>query len=260
MARQQDEDLLAQLDALSSEQPSASTTKAATNAATGGSKENNDDGALALDDIQAQLSTKRAQHSQTSRPTTPRLSSSTTSGGTNKSPKRAEHTPASSGPPSGRTSEERARAVAPPPARSSGEGSGSGRSYHQGFVPGEEPLPQTQQEGQTAESAGGGGWWGSMFNAATAAVSQAQTLAKEIRENEDAQKWAEQVRGYGVGLQSLSMLCAVPLCWILVWECMLIRCDRHRSPLSRLTNLHLSHLTHSSTNLRPRTLADPYHA
>ena len=47
-----------------------------------------------------------------------------------------------------------------------------------------------------------------MFSAATAAVKQAETLAKEIRGNEEAQRWAEQVRGYSANLQSLSMCLA----------------------------------------------------
>ena len=65
---------------------------------------------------------------------------------------------------------------------------------------------KAEKAAEASSGGGGGGWWGSMFSAATAAVSQAQNLAKEIRGNEDAQKWAEQVRGYGAGLQSLSML------------------------------------------------------
>ena len=51
---------------------------------------------------------------------------------------------------------------------------------------------------------GGGGWFGSVWGAATAAVSQAQSLAKEISGNEEAQRWAEQVKGYGANLQHLS--------------------------------------------------------
>ena len=47
-----------------------------------------------------------------------------------------------------------------------------------------------------------------MFSAATAAVKQAETLAKEIRSNEEAQKWAEQVKGYGANLQHLSTAAA----------------------------------------------------
>ena len=62
------------------------------------------------------------------------------------------------------------------------------------------------------KSGGGGGWWGSMFSAATAAVTQAQSLAKEIRGNEEALKWAEQVRGYGAGLKDLSKSCQQHMC------------------------------------------------
>ena len=54
--------------------------------------------------------------------------------------------------------------------------------------------PSAQDESNAA-SGGGGGWWGSMFNAASAAVKQAEAAVKEIRGNEEAQKWAQQVRG-----------------------------------------------------------------
>jgi hypothetical protein len=199
MANQAD-DLLAELDQLGSEeQPAPSTTKSSTKATAKVPivKTEGDDNPF--DALEKELAAKPAS---SSRPTTPRLSSSTTSGGTNKSPKRAEHTPASSGPPSGRTSEDRLR-NAPAAARTSGEG----RSYHQSFTPGEEAQQQSQDE-KVAEQKSGGGWWGSMFSAATgaasAAVKQAESLAKEIQNNEEAMKWAEQVKGYGAGLQSLS--------------------------------------------------------
>jgi len=42
---------------------------------------------------------------------------------------------------------------------------------------------------------GGGGWWGGLMGAASAAVKQAEALAKDIQQNEEAQKWAEQMRG-----------------------------------------------------------------
>lgn len=44
-----------------------------------------------------------------------------------------------------------------------------------------------------------------MFNAASAAVKQAETLAKEISGNEEAQRWAEQVKGNFSNLQNLGM-------------------------------------------------------
>lgn len=166
------------------------------------------------DDPLAELSALAAQR-PASRPSTPRLSSSTTSA-TNKSPKRAEHTPASSGPPSGRNSEDRLRNIAAP--RKSGE---STRSFHQSFTPGTTqehspetpdkvlqapPPPEPEFSKSKAEPAQqGGGWWGSMFSAASAAVKQAESLAKEIRSNEEAQRWAEQVKGNISGLQSFGM-------------------------------------------------------
>jgi hypothetical protein len=180
-------DLLADLDELGSEeQPSNKNTAAKSGPSI--PTVTTSQGENPFDDIEKELAAKPAP---SSRPTTPRLSSSTTSG-TNKSPKRgAEHTPASSGPPSGRNSEDR--------LRNAPRASGEGRSYHQASTPGE-------QEGKAAEEkSSGGGWWGSMFSAASAAVKQAETLAKEIQKNEEAIRWAESVKGYGAGLSSLSM-------------------------------------------------------
>jgi hypothetical protein len=44
-----------------------------------------------------------------------------------------------------------------------------------------------------------------MYSAATAAVKQAENIAKEITGNEEAQKWADQVRGNMKNLQSIGM-------------------------------------------------------
>lgn len=203
MSRKPADDLLAELDSLGIDQHGAvppSTQKPATHAQSAGAPSAVDDEDV-LADLQAQLAVKPAQPS---RPSTPRISSSTTSA-TNKSPKRAEHTPASSGPPSQRNSEDRLR-NAPAPARTSGEG----RSYHQSFTPSaseEEPAPARQPQAEAKQEAGGGGggWWGSMFSAASAAVKQAETIAKEIRGNEEAQRWAEQVKGNISNLQNFGM-------------------------------------------------------
>ncbi|KAK5108054.1 hypothetical protein LTR62_008828 [Meristemomyces frigidus] len=139
-----------------------------------------------LRDLQVQLASKPAG---ASRPGTPRLSSSTTSAGN----RRADHTPASSGPPSGRSSEDRGRGAA------MGRTSGEGRAYHQSYT----PVPVAQKQEQVTPSGGsGGGWFGSIWGTATAAVKQAESLAKEITGNEEAQKWAEQVRGNMGKLQS----------------------------------------------------------
>lgn len=193
MARKAD-DLLADLDELGiEEQPAATTSAKKTGTKNVVSTNNDDAGEDALAEIEKQLAAKPAA---TSRPGTPRLSSSTTSA-TNKSDKRgADYTPAttSQGSSQRNSSEDRRRATTAQ-ARSSGEGS---RSFHTAQTPAaaEDATPAAQQQG------GGGGWWGSMFNVATAAVKQAESLAKNIQGNEDAQKWVEQIRGHA-NLQSL---------------------------------------------------------
>ncbi|KAH6669649.1 maintenance of telomere capping protein 1 [Plectosphaerella plurivora] len=64
-------------------------------------------------------------------------------------------------------------------------------------VPEKQPAAAEQQQQQ------GGGWWGSVFSTASAAMKQAEAAVKEIRENEEARKWAEQVRGNVGGLKAL---------------------------------------------------------
>ncbi|KAK1823929.1 hypothetical protein LTR12_001671 [Friedmanniomyces endolithicus] len=218
--RKRDEELLAELESLGIEDPPSSSStstpippfpskptgttfkpppsssKPLPGAASAAAVDDDD----VLRDLQAQLAVKPATGA--SRPSTPRGSSSTASGGS----KRAEHTPASSGPPSGRTSEERGgvggggNVVVGAQGRTSGEG----RSYHQGFTP--EPAKQeAREEERKVESGGGGGWWGGfggLLSTASAAVKQAETLAKEISGNEEAQRWADQVRGNMKNLQS----------------------------------------------------------
>ena len=94
-------------------------------------------------------------------------------------------------------------ADAPNVARKSAE---STRSYHASFTPSatsselqeserKAPVEQPQQ----AVSGGGGGWWGGLLSTATAAIKQAEATVKEIQQNEEAKKWADQVRGINVG-------------------------------------------------------------
>jgi len=185
-----EDDLLAELDSLGIEQqaPAKTTTNTRKAAATTPS---NPPAASAQDDedafaeIEKQLAAKKTS----SRPSTPRLSSSTTttSGGT------AKATPASTSVGSSqRNSSEDRGTRTQAPARSSVEG---GRSFHQSQT--------AEDEAPAKAAASGGGWWGSMYSAASAAVKQAETIAKEIRSNEEAQKWATQVRGNLSNLQSI---------------------------------------------------------
>ncbi|KAI7359620.1 hypothetical protein KC320_g405 [Hortaea werneckii] len=209
MARKGADDLLAELDQLGVEDKQGAAAGSqqkptAKDQAKQTKKEAGQEDEDVLADLQAQLAAKP----QSSRPGTPRMSSSTTSG-TNKSPKRAEHTPASSGPPSGRNSEDRLRSAPAAQPRKSGEET---RPYHQSSTPSASEEQQQQQEKAAAseqtqeqqqqQQQAGGGWWGSMFSAASAAVKQAESIAKEIRGNEEAQKWAEQVKGNITNLQS----------------------------------------------------------
>lgn len=129
----------------------------------------------------------------TSRPHTPRLQSSTTTTQSSKaSPKRSGiNTPPSND--GARSSEEK------PPPRKSGE---SSRSFHTSFTPATdneaEPEPEKRAKitPQPVEAqSSGGSWWGGILSTASAAVKQAEALAKEIQHNEEAQRWAEQVKG-----------------------------------------------------------------
>lgn len=122
-----------------------------------------------------------------SRSATPKLSSSSTAS----SKKAGAVTPSSSG--SGRTSEEKAQ-----PPRKSGE---SARSFHQSFAPTEEEpaKPATAPQQQS----GGWGWGGFSVGGllstasatADAARKRAEAAYQELQKNEEAQRWAEQVRG-----------------------------------------------------------------
>lgn len=199
--RKDDEDLLAQLDSLGvDEQPQAqktgakSTTKAKSKTSNGEKKPAQQEEEDPLADLQAQL----APRPNASRPSTPRLSSSTNSAA-------KSHTPASSGQGSARNSEDRlsghpAAAGTGSQARKSGE---SARGYHEGVTPAaeEKEKPEFSKSAAEAEAtppavpqSSGGGWWGSFASVATAARKQAENIAKDIRSNEEAQRWASQLQ------------------------------------------------------------------
>lgn len=180
MARKTDQDLLAELEQLGAEPaqaaPQTSQTPSINVSGNAAVQDTEDD---PFGDLSRQLA---------ARPGTPRISSTATS------KRSVEYTPASSGPPSGRTSEEKARQ-----SRNSAET--NSRSYHQASTPSDLPAPSLQQQQpqsqpqplqsqpETASSSSfwGGGWssWSSTLRStATAAVSQAQTLAKELQNND----------------------------------------------------------------------------
>lgn len=83
----------------------------------------------------------------------------------------------------------------------------STRSYHASFTPSatsselQESERKVEQPAQTSGGGGGGGggWWGGILSTATAAIKQAEATVKELQQNEEAKKWADQVRGINVG-------------------------------------------------------------
>lgn len=138
-----------------------------------------------------------------SRPHTPRLGATSSNPTAKSSPK---HQGATTPPITSRTSEDK------PHLRKSGE---SSRSFHTSFTPATdagdlEPQPSTTAVPEPApvgsSGGGGGGWWGGIFATASAAVKQAEALAKEIQHNEEAQRWAEQVKGNVGALRGLGMI------------------------------------------------------
>ena len=92
--------------------------------------------------------------------------------------------------------------------RKSGE---SARSFHNSFTPAsvEEAIAESGQTAakaaETAKAAGGS-WWSTLTSTASAAVKQAEALAKEIQQNEEAQRWAEQVKGNVTQLRGIGMV------------------------------------------------------
>lgn len=136
-------------------------------------------------DLLAELDNLESLGAQSaSRPHTPRI----------QQVKRTNPTPP---PGSSRTSEDK-----PAAPRKSGE---STRSYHTSFTPSatssdlqeteKTPAAQAVEAPVVETPAASGGWWGSVFATATAAVKTAEAAVKEIQQNEEAKRWAEQVKG-----------------------------------------------------------------
>ena len=138
-------------------------------------------------DILAELENELGEKAP-SRPHTPRIKEVVAKG----SP--AKRTTTGTPPPQGeRLSEDKASNV----TRKSAE---STRSFHASFTPSatSSELQESEKKGtveQTQAAASGGGWWGGIFATASAAMKQAENAVKEIQQNEEAKKWADQVRG-----------------------------------------------------------------
>ncbi|KAK2813218.1 hypothetical protein FQN50_000896 [Emmonsiellopsis sp. PD_5] len=129
---------------------------------------------------------------------------------------------ASQKPPTPRTSStlnrspQRTSTVTPPPGRPSEDKSAprksvdSSRAFHTSMTPADTTSSEADDTPESSDApsksggaGGGGGWWGGIFATASAAVKQAEAAVKEIQRNEEAQRWAEQVRGNVGALRGL---------------------------------------------------------
>ncbi|SPO02504.1 related to D.melanogaster troponin T and human nucleolin [Cephalotrichum gorgonifer] len=56
-------------------------------------------------------------------------------------------------------------------------------------------VAEAGEQAQAQTQAEGGGWWGSIFTHASAAMKTAEAAVKDLQQHEEAKKWADQVRG-----------------------------------------------------------------
>lgn len=145
------------------------------------------------DDILAELENELGEKTP-SRPHTPRLRETV---------KPAKRT----GTPTTDTARPSTEGPKPNLPRQSGE---STRSFHASFTPSatSSELQETEKtkgtvEQQQTTASSGGGWWGGILSTATAAMKQAEAAVKDIQQNEEAKKWAEQMRGNVGALRGL---------------------------------------------------------
>lgn len=132
------------------------------------------------------------------RPHTPRISAAANATAKGSPSKRASATPPTA---SARSSEEKASN-----ARKSGD---STRSFHTSFTPSATSSELQESEKKvpiaSTSASSGGGWWGGFIATASAAVKTAEAAVKEIQQNEEAKRWAEQVKGNVGVLRGLGM-------------------------------------------------------
>ena len=122
----------------------------------------------------------------------------------------------------------------------------STRSFHASFTPSatSSELQDSEKKGSSEQTAagssggGGGGWWGGIFATASAtanaAIKQAEAAYKEIQKNEEAKKWAEQVRGNVGALKGLGKWYRdkPPEVFRLTQQCQAMTCDTGLCPPS----------------------------
>ncbi|KAM0258464.1 hypothetical protein ACHAQJ_003803 [Trichoderma viride] len=102
------------------------------------------------------------------------------------------------------------RSTATPPAgddkaAAARKSTDSSRSLRASFTPSatSSELHESERRGpveQTQSQQSGGGWWGGILSTATGVMKQAEAAYSQIQQNEEAKKWAEQVKGLGSGI------------------------------------------------------------
>lgn len=196
-----DEELLAQFDDIeetnSNDSKASKPSDASAPSSAAGQQE---------EDLLAELNNLAVER-PASRPHTPRLASSTNIPASRLSKGNSAATPPTS---SARSSEDKAPEQQTLPRKSNE----SSRSFRKSFTPATEAEPEPEPERNEAPAStsekqaqsGGGGWWGGIFATASAAVKQAEAAVKEIQNNEEAQRWAEQVKGNVGALRGLGRL------------------------------------------------------
>ncbi|KAE8371801.1 maintenance of telomere capping protein 1 [Aspergillus bertholletiae] len=175
-AKPTSDELLAQFDDLgvdsTADQPTSKPAATATTAQT-------------EDDILAELDNLASQR-PSSGPGTPRISTN------EPRPAIKSPNPAAATPSTGRSSEEK------PMPRKSTESARVSFAVNKD-ADAQPPKAEKPAAKESTASGGGGGWWGGLFATATAtasaAMKQAEAAVKEIQQNEEAQKWAQQVKG-----------------------------------------------------------------
>jgi hypothetical protein len=171
-----DEELLAQFDDISAAKGTAPRKSKATDTSKTAAADLAD-----LEELESLAKAPvRTSTSKDSRPNTPKLSSL---------PPRSSALAAS-----GRNSEDKTRPLVAS-GRRSGESAGE-ESTTVGGGSAQITPPSSEGDGSTVSPVlPAGGWWGGIVALGSAAVKQANQAVKEIQQNEEAQRWAHQVRG-----------------------------------------------------------------
>jgi len=192
-----DKELLAQLDGIRGPPSRATKAGASAGAPAKAPPASGDDPLAELEKLENLAKAKGpaalAAASSGSRPHSPKLA--------------AVRTPASTAAASARNSEERA-----PASTRSAESTNAGLTpSSDGDDDGDSVAAATVGAASQKSSADdvpagtgvGGGWWGGILATASAAVKQAEAAYKEIQHNQEAQRWADQVRGNVGALKNL---------------------------------------------------------